>query len=102
MHDRLGVAEEELAGLCHRDRARAARALHEPLPDDALECRDLLAHRRLGVAELGGGTPERAGARDRLERGQVAHLDAEPALARRLLRRSISFANGCHEKPDLC
>ena len=78
--DRLGVAQEQLAGLGHRDRARPARALDELLADDALECRDLLADRRLGVAELERGAAERAGAGHRLERREVAHLDAEPVV----------------------
>ena len=62
--------------------ARAAGALDELLADDPLERRDLLAHRRLRVAELEGGAPERARAGDGLERRQVAQLDAEPALGR--------------------
>ena len=78
--DRLGVAQQELAGLGHRDRARAAGALDELLADDALEGRDLLADGRLGVAELEGGAAERAGPGDRLERREVPHLDAEPVV----------------------
>ena len=35
--DRLGVAQQEVARLGHRDRARAAGALDELLADDALE-----------------------------------------------------------------
>jgi hypothetical protein len=41
--DRLGVPEEQLAGLGERDRPRTSRPLDERLPDDLLERRDLLA-----------------------------------------------------------
>ena len=58
--DACCVAEEELAGLGEGDPARPAGPLDELLPDDALERLDLLAHGRLGVAELLGGAPERA------------------------------------------
>ena len=49
-------------------------------PDDALEGGDLLADRRLGVAELEGGAAERARPGHRLERREVPHLDAEPVV----------------------
>ena len=81
--DRLGVTKEQRSGLGHRDRARPAGALDEPLADDALERRDLLADRRLRVAELRGGAAERAGARDGLERREVPDLDAEPVVGGR-------------------
>ena len=58
--DRLRVAQQQLAGLGQRDRARAARPLDEPLADDPLERRDLLADRRLRVAEPLRGASERA------------------------------------------
>ena len=80
--DRLGVAEQQLAGLRHRDRPRPARAARQLLADDPLERGDLLADRRLRVAELLGGAPERAGPRHRLERREVPHLDAEPVVER--------------------
>ena len=51
------VAEEQLARLRQRDAPRAAGALDQLLADDALEHLDLLADRRLRVAELLGGTP---------------------------------------------
>ena len=79
-HDRLRVAEEQRAGLGHRDCARPAGPLDEPLADDPLESRDLLADSGLGVAELRGGAAERPGPRDRLERREVPHLDAEPVI----------------------
>ena len=94
------MAEEELAGFGHRDGTRAAGALDELLADDPLERRDLLAHRRLGVAELERGTSEGARAGDGLERGKMAELDAEPA---RLggIHSSISCGNGTHQYLDL-
>ena len=79
---------KQFARLGHRDRARAAGALDELLPDDALEGRDLLADRRLGVAELEGGAAERARPGDRLERREVPHLDAEPVVGAAVGERS--------------
>ena len=60
--------------------ARPAGPLDEPLADDPLERRDLLADRRLRVAESFGGAPERALLGDRPQRGEVAQLDAEPTI----------------------
>ena len=60
--------------------ARAARALDEPLADDPLERRDLLADRRLRVAEPFRRAAERALVRERLQRCEVADLDAEPTI----------------------
>jgi hypothetical protein len=54
------VGEQDLAGVGQLDRTRAAGADDQLLPDDALERRDLLADRRLHVAEPGGSAPERA------------------------------------------
>src|SRR5581483_1916330 len=70
--DRLRVPQQPPPRLGQRHRPRSARALDEALADDPLERRDLLADRRLGVAELLGGTAEGALAGDRLEGGQVA------------------------------
>ena len=70
--DRVGVAEQQEAGLGRLDAARAAGPVEEPLPDDPLELRDLLADGRLGVAELARGRAERAGARDRFQSGEMA------------------------------
>ena len=78
--DRLGMAEEQASGLGERDGARPAWALEEPLSDDALQRLDLLADGRLRVTERLGGPAERAFAGHRLEGGQVAHFDAEPAI----------------------
>jgi hypothetical protein len=70
--DRVGVPEEHLAGLGKGDRARAARAVDQAQPHDALECGDLLGDGRLRVAQTLGRTAERALVRDCLERDQVA------------------------------
>ncbi len=78
--DRARVAEQQPAGLGQRDRPRAARALDQLLADDPLERRDLLADRRLGVAELDRGAPERALGLDGVERSQMAQLDPEPVV----------------------
>ena len=91
--DRLGVAEQELAGLGQRHAPRPARALDELLPDDPLERRDLLADRRLRVAERRGGAAERRLTRDGLQRDQVAKLHAEP---------TIRFHDGKVSDLDLC
>ena len=74
------MAEEELAGLGEGDAARPAGPLDELLPDDALERLDLLAHGRLGVAELLGGTPERALLGHRLKGREMPQFDAEPSI----------------------
>ena len=78
--DARGVAEEELAGLGQGDPARSAGPLDELLPDDALERLDLLADRRLGVAELLGGTPERALLGNRLKGREMSQFDAQPSI----------------------
>ena len=91
--DRLGVAEQELTRLGQRDLAGPSRALDELLADDPLEGRDLLADRRLRVAERDGGTTERRLTGDGLQRDQVAKLDAEP---------SIRVHDGKIPKLDLC
>ena len=67
-------------GLGQRDRPRAAGALDEPQPDDALERRDLLRDGRLRVAEPLGRPAERALVGDRLERDEVAQVESEPAI----------------------
>ena len=78
--DRVGVPEQQLARLGERDRPRAAGPLDELLADDPLERRDLLADRRLRVAEPLGRASERALARERLQGGEVPELDAEPSI----------------------
>ena len=91
--DRLGVGQEQVPGLGQRDGARPARALDELLADDLLERLDLLADRRLRVAEPLGGTAEGALRGDRLERCEVPELDAEPV---------IRFHDRSQQYHDLC
>ncbi len=64
--DRVGVAQQEEPRLGGLNAARAARAMEQLLPDDALQLRDLLAHGRLG-----------ARAADGLEGGEMPQFDAE-------------------------
>ena len=92
-HDRLGVAEQQLARPRQLHRPRAARPVEQPVADVALERRDLLADRRLRVAE-----PQRRGAEgallgDRLQGGEVAHLDAEPEIVLRPVSRGAHRAH---------
>ena len=79
--DRVRVPQEDAAGLGQRDRARASGTLDEAEPDDALERRDLLRDGRLRVAEALGGAPERALVGDRLQRDEVAEVEAVPAIS---------------------
>ena len=72
---------------------RARPGARELLADDPLEGRDLLADRRLRVAERVGGTAERRLTGDGLQRDQVTELDAEP---------SIRIHDGKIPKLDLC
>ncbi len=91
--DRLRMAEQELAGFGQRDSLRPSRAFDEAFADRALERLDLLAHGRLGVAELDRRPAEGALAGDGLESEQMAKLDA---------KETISFHNGSHHNIDLC
>jgi hypothetical protein len=74
------VPEQKPPGVGEVDRPRPARAVDEALADIAFEPGDLLADRRLGVAELARRAVERPRAPDRLEGGEVAELDAEPSI----------------------
>jgi hypothetical protein len=87
------VAQQDLAGRGQRDRARPAGALHEPRPDDPLEQRELLADRRLRVAESSRRGAERALAGDRIERGEMANLDAEPTI--RISHQHQNYSEWC-------
>ena len=71
-----GVAQDALARIGGHDGPAAAGALEQAHAGRPLQRRDLHADGRLRVAELLRGARERARDRDRLERGQVAHLDA--------------------------
>ncbi len=73
--DPVGVAEQEEPGLGRLDAPGAAGTVEEPLADYAFELGDLLADRRLGIAELTRRAAERAGARDRFQRREVAQFD---------------------------
>jgi hypothetical protein len=75
------VREQQRARVGQRDRARAAGAVDQPLPDDALECRNLLGDGRLCVAEAPRGAAERSLLRDRLEGEQMPQLNAEPTIS---------------------
>ena len=79
--DRVGMPEQEDPCLGERHRPRSARPFDETLADDPLEGRDLLADRRLRVAEPLGGSPEGAFLGDRAQGGEVAELDAEPTIS---------------------
>lgn len=80
--DEAAVPEQHLAGVGQRD-LPATRAAPDQAPaDDPLERGELLADRRLRVAEPVRGAPERALLGDRLERLQVPHREASPARAR--------------------
>ena len=79
--DRVRVAEQEEPGLGRLHAARPAGTVEEPLPDDPLELRDLLADRRLRVAELARRSAERARARDGLQSREMAQIDAQPIIS---------------------
>ena len=79
--DRVGVTEEEPAGVGEVDGPRATRAVDEPLADRPLERGDLLADGRLRIAELSGGAAEGARASDGLEGREMAQFDAEESIA---------------------
>src|SRR5262245_36641523 len=77
----VDVTGEDRTCLCER-RLRATRgALEQALPDDLLECCDLLADGRLGVAEHLSGTCKRARLGDRRERGKMPQVEAGPKIA---------------------
>ena len=74
------MPEQPLPGLGRRHRSAPARPLEQLQPGGPLERRDLLADRRLGVAELRTGAAERARLDDGLEGGEVADLDAHQSI----------------------
>ena len=78
---RFGVAEQEQTCLRRLHAPRATWTVEEALPDDALELSDLLAHGRLRVAELARRGAERPRPRNRLQRGEMAQLDAQPIIS---------------------
>jgi hypothetical protein len=76
--DRVGVGQELRAGLRQLHGAPARRARHERHADDALERLQLLADRRLRVAEPHRRTAHRALARDRLEGREMPEVEPGP------------------------
>jgi hypothetical protein len=74
------VLEQHLPLRRQLDLARAAQACDQPGADDALELRDLPADRRLAVPRASTRSAERSRRSDRLERSEVAKLDAVPRL----------------------
>jgi hypothetical protein len=73
------MLEHGFTGRCQRRSPRAAGTLHERRPDHPLERDDLVADRRLHVAEPLRRAAERAFARNRLERLQMPDLEPDPA-----------------------
>ncbi len=57
------------------DRAGATGPVEDPLADDALQRRDLLADRRLGVAQALGRSSEGALGGDGVERHEQTHVE---------------------------
>ena len=78
--DRVRVPEEQPARVGQVDGPGAAGPVDEPLPDVALEQRDLLADGGLGVAELAGRPAEGARAADGLQGREMPQFDAEPSI----------------------
>jgi hypothetical protein len=76
----LGMAQQQGRRGSEAGRPAAAGAVDQRLADETLERGDLMADRRLGVAELVGGSAEGSGDLDRLERGEVAQLHAHPPV----------------------
>ena len=72
---RRPCAEQLLAERRQLDRAWPTGAIEHTLAGDPLERRDLLADRRLRVAQPVGGAPERALVGDRIERHEVAEFE---------------------------
>jgi hypothetical protein len=76
--DPPSVPEQNFARVCQADRLRAATPIDQALANHAFERRNLLADRRLGVAEPSGSAIERAFLGNRLEREEMAELDSNP------------------------
>ena len=70
--------EQPAAGLGQLDRARSRRARDERGADDALERLQLLADRRLRVAEARRGAADGTLARDRIQRREVPEIEPGP------------------------
>ena len=93
-----GVPEEPLPGVGRCHRPPAAGALEQLEARRALEGCDLLADRRLGVAELCAGPAERAGLHHCLERGEMPDLNPHQStmVCNRNVHRSAFYESvGC-------
>ena len=69
------VPKQPFTGVGRNDRLPTTRPVEESHARDALERRDLLADRRLRVAEASARGGERAGVDHGLERGEMSYLD---------------------------
>src|SRR5215213_6307250 len=78
--DRGRVGEQGLARDGEAEGLLAVDALDDAHPDDPLQAGDLLADRRLRVAEAAGGAVERALVGDGLQRCEMAELEPQPGL----------------------
>src|SRR2546430_889173 len=78
--DRLGVAEQQPAGLRQLHRSPPARTLDEALPDKGLQRSDVVADGGQRSVQPRSRRPERARVRDRPERAQVLEVDALPII----------------------
>ncbi len=77
--EKIPAAAQQLrAERCQLDGSWATGAVEHLLADRPLERGDLLADRRLGVAEPLGGPGERALGGDRIERQQVPEVEVAP------------------------
>ena len=74
------VPEHQLAERCELDGPWTTRAVEQGSTDEALEGRDLLAHRGLRVTETLGRASERAFGGDRVEGDQVSRLELSEGL----------------------
>ena len=74
------MARQQRASLREHHRALAAGALDHALADERFQRGNLMAHRRLRVAQTLGGTNERAFLGDRLEGDQVTQLEPGPIM----------------------
>jgi hypothetical protein len=77
----VGMTEQDLARFGERERPSPARALDQALPREVLKTRNLMADRRLDVAEVRGGAAKRPFARHGIERDEMPKLDAGPPFA---------------------
>ena len=75
------MGEQQPARLGQLDAGLAARALDQALADETFERSDVLAHGRLGVAELLGGAAEGARLREGLQGEQMAQLQSRPYIS---------------------